>query len=120
MHAWNRQNPGFEQDLPYWQDKLKKAEAEGYISEVCECGAVFLAFHHFTTCRDKNCPFSDGVSLLDRWADQGAPPCPTDDKCPECKTDLSVHPLTGQRRCNTCDIEFSLLRKDDSDSDNPG
>jgi hypothetical protein len=40
--------------------------AEGYKNETCECGVTYLAFHHFTTCREEGCPFSDGVSLLDR------------------------------------------------------
>jgi len=64
--VWNRRNPSYEIPLEDWADKLTKAKAEGYVSEKCSCGCVFLAFHHWTTCQDKECPFSDGVSLLER------------------------------------------------------
>jgi hypothetical protein len=47
------------------EDKLAEALAEGYKNETCECGVTYLAFHHFCTCRDPECPFSDGKSLLD-------------------------------------------------------
>ena len=67
---WNIREPGFEHDLQFWRDKLAKADAEGYKSEVCACGAVFLSFHHATTCQDSDCPFSDGVSLLDRLTEK--------------------------------------------------
>jgi len=66
MNGWNRCNPGFAENEQHWRDKLVKAEAEGYLNEVCECGMVFLAFHHYTTCEDKKCPFSDGVTMLER------------------------------------------------------
>jgi len=46
--------------------KIAQAEMEGFKNETCSCGCTFLAFHHLTTCREKGCPFSDGVSLLDR------------------------------------------------------
>lgn len=48
------------------EKKLAEAMAEGYKNETCSCGTIYLAFHHFTTCREEGCPFSDGVSLLDR------------------------------------------------------
>lgn len=66
---WNRANQGFERPPEYWQAKQDKALAEGYTNEACSCGAVFLAFHHYTLCRADGCPFSDGVSLLDRLAE---------------------------------------------------
>lgn len=52
----------------WYQQKQAEAVAEGYKSEVCECGAVFCAFHHYTNCRHPRCPMSDGVSLLERMA----------------------------------------------------
>ena len=63
---WDNYNPGFEISIEKWREKLAEAKKEGYKSEVCECGSTFLAFHHFTTCKREQCPFSDGVSLLDR------------------------------------------------------
>lgn len=68
IHAWrwNAMNPDSQISDDVWQGKLDEAIAEGYKNEVCSCGNVFLAFHHFTTCRTDGCPFSDGVSLLDR------------------------------------------------------
>ncbi len=67
---WNRNNPSFEHDLAFWKAKQETAEAEGYKSEVCGCGVVFLAFHHYCGCRRSECPMSDGVSLLDRMAQE--------------------------------------------------
>ena len=66
---WNRCNPSFEISVNEWRDKLTKAKEEGYKTEVCVCGVTFLAFHHFTDCRKKDCPFSDGVTLLERLAE---------------------------------------------------
>ena len=68
LHArqWNLSNPSFEHPDEFWQATQDKAISEGYKNEVCSCGVVFLAFHHFTTCRKVGCPFSDGISLLDR------------------------------------------------------
>lgn len=63
---WNACNPSFAKDIQYWRDKLEQAKAEGYKSEKCSCDCVFLAFHHFTSCQDSECPMSDGVSILDR------------------------------------------------------
>jgi len=63
---WNRCNPNFEISVEEWRNKLTEAKAEGYKSEVCECGITFLAFHHYTTCKKEGCPFSDGVTLLER------------------------------------------------------
>lgn len=63
---WNAMNPGFKKAEQYWRDKQSEAEAEGYKSEVCRCGTVFLAFHHFCGCRVPDCPMSDGVTLLER------------------------------------------------------
>ena len=65
-HSWKLNNPGFEKTEKYWRDKQTSALKEGYKNETCSCGITFLAFHHFTTCQDQNCPFSDGISLLDR------------------------------------------------------
>lgn len=64
--SWNLNNPSFEISLEDWKDKQAVAAKEGYKSEVCDCGCVMLAFHHWTTCREKECPFSDGVSMLER------------------------------------------------------
>jgi hypothetical protein len=63
---WNMNNPSFEHDIDFWKSKQLEAEAEGYKSEVCSCGVVFLAFHHYCSCTVSNCPMSDGVTLLDR------------------------------------------------------
>lgn len=43
--AWNLCNSSYEIPLNDWEDKLAKAKAEGYKSEKCSCGCVFLAFH---------------------------------------------------------------------------
>lgn len=66
---WNRCNPSYEISIEKWRQKLSEAVAEGYKSEVCECSVTFLAFHHYTTCRCERCPFSDGVSMLQRMKD---------------------------------------------------
>ena len=66
---WNAMNPSFQETEQYWRDKQDEAESEGYKSEVCRCGTVFLAFHHFCACREDGCPMSDGVSLLERMAE---------------------------------------------------
>lgn len=50
-----------------WQKKLTEAEAQGHKNEVCSCGNVHLAFHHFTRCQMEGCPFSSGVSLLEKF-----------------------------------------------------
>ena len=63
---WNRCNPNFELSLEHWQEKLKEAKNQGYKSEKCSCSCVFLAFHHYTSCQESDCPFSDGVSVSDR------------------------------------------------------
>lgn len=67
---WNRCNPNFEISLPEWRAKEQKAVSEGYKAEICgECGTTFCAFHHYTTCNDKNCPMNDGQgTILDRLA----------------------------------------------------
>ncbi len=67
---WNDQNPSYIKPDSFWEEKQKKALREGYKNEVCSCGVTYLAFHHFTICNKKSCPFSDGVSLLDRMAEQ--------------------------------------------------
>ena len=64
-----RRNPSSKIGIDEWRKRLAAAKAEGYKSEVCGCGVTFLAFHHFTTCRREDCPFSDGVSLLQRLED---------------------------------------------------
>lgn len=72
VNRWNAMNPNFVEPETYWRDKLAEAEAEGYVSEVCgECQCVFLAYHHFTSCRSKTCPMKDGSgkSLLDQLAE---------------------------------------------------
>jgi hypothetical protein len=66
ISLWNSANPNHIHPENYWKNKLAEALKEGYKNEVCSCGVVFLAFHHFTTCSRENCPFSDGISLLDR------------------------------------------------------
>jgi hypothetical protein len=65
---WNRCNPNFAISLSEWKEKETKAIQEGYKDEVCgQCGSIFLAFQHFTTCNDENCPMNDGQgSILDR------------------------------------------------------
>lgn len=40
---WNFRNPSFELTLEHWQEKLNEAKSEGYISEKCSCGAIFLS-----------------------------------------------------------------------------
>ena len=68
MQLFNDRNPSHaEPDEEYWRKKLAEAEAEGYKNEVCECGLVYLAFHHYVTCRRKECPFSCGKTLLEMW-----------------------------------------------------
>lgn len=64
--VWDRQNPSFQRPIQDWKNKLDEAKSEGYVSERCDCGCSFLAFHHWTTCRDSTCPMSDGVSMLQR------------------------------------------------------
>ena len=66
---WNACNPSFKEDLQHWEEKLEKAKDEGYKSEKCSCGCIFLAFHHYVRCEERDCPFSDGVSLLDRMTE---------------------------------------------------
>ena len=63
---WNACNPSYEITIPAWLAKLAEAKKEGYVSEICGCGIVFLAFHHFCNCTKNKCPFSDGVSMLER------------------------------------------------------
>ena len=66
MDCWNLRNPNFQHPLSYWEEKQVEAEKEGYISEVCgQCGSVFLAFHHMTTCRENGCPMSCGQTALE-------------------------------------------------------
>lgn len=63
---WNAMNPGFEHDIEFWKNKQDEAVKEGYKSEVCKCGVVFLAFHHWCRCGVEGCPMSNGgVSMLD-------------------------------------------------------
>lgn len=61
-------NPSYQIPMEEWQQRQKEAMNEGYLNETCECGVVFLAFHHWTNCQRVGCPFSDGVSMLDRFA----------------------------------------------------
>jgi hypothetical protein len=68
---WNRSNPSYAKSIETWREMLAEAKKDGYSTEVCECGVVYLAFHHFVTCRKKDCPFSDGVTLWERM-DQAA------------------------------------------------
>jgi len=63
--AWMRQN-GCDDPEGTVERNLAEALSEGYKNETCSCGLTYLAFHHFVTCRQADCPFSDGVSLLER------------------------------------------------------
>ncbi len=67
MDRYNACNPSFAVPLEKWRAMLVEAKGEGYKSERCECGAVFLAFHHYTYCRQDGCPMSDGITQLERW-----------------------------------------------------
>ena len=45
--------------------------AEGYKDEFCpKCGELFLANVHFVRCYAKDCPMSNGKTLLDMWKEQ--------------------------------------------------
>jgi hypothetical protein len=66
FERWNRMNPNSPEMLEAWKARQAVAEAQGHKSEVCSCGVVFLAFHHFCRCAVKDCPISDGVSVLER------------------------------------------------------
>lgn len=68
VHAdfWNMRNPNHKEDDTFWNAKMDEAIAQGYKNETCSCGVTFLAFHHYTDCRAKGCPFSDGVTILER------------------------------------------------------
>ena len=64
---WNFKNPSYVIDLDNWREKLAEAKKEGYKSEKCSCGATYLAFHHYTMCREEGCPFNDGgPSILEQ------------------------------------------------------
>lgn len=64
---FNLMNPSHATPEQWFRDKQAEAVAEGYKSEICgQCGACFLAFHHWTTCQQEGCPMSDGVSMLER------------------------------------------------------
>ena len=58
--AWCSHEGTTDMTLDDLREKLEVARGEGYKDEVCECGVVFLAFHHFVRCEDKDCPFKDG------------------------------------------------------------
>lgn len=66
QHIAYLQHNGYTNAAEMAKTKLQEALDEGYKNETCECGLTFLAFHHYTTCKKDGCPFSDGVSLLDR------------------------------------------------------
>jgi hypothetical protein len=70
MRIYNRNNPNHAQPEEYWRQKLAKAEADGYKNEVCECGMVYLAFHHYVTCQKKECPFSCGKTMFELWQEE--------------------------------------------------
>lgn len=70
MKQWNLNNPNFSHDYDFWKAKQTEAESEGYKSEVCKCGVVFLAFHHYCGCQVKDCPMSDGVTILERMQEK--------------------------------------------------
>ena len=69
---WNLCNPNQPIDVGEFRLRKEQAEKEGYKNEVCgECGGVFLAFHHFLTCRQDGCPMRDqsGKSVLDHMVE---------------------------------------------------
>ena len=70
MHQFNTCNPGFEKPENKWRTDLATALTEGTKNEVCQCGNVFLAFHHYTTCNRDGCPFNCGKSLFETWQDE--------------------------------------------------
>jgi len=66
QHArWNAQNPNYQHDLEFWEQKQAEAEGEGYKTEVCSCGMTFLAFHHWVRCEKDGCPLRGEKSMLD-------------------------------------------------------
>lgn len=66
MERWNRNNPSRQIPEKEWRKKQEEAVEQGYKAEVCGfCSVTFLAFHHFTICREPHCPFSTGESVLD-------------------------------------------------------
>ena len=66
---WNLCNPGYDKLLSFWEEKLDEAKKEGYKTEICECGATFMAFHHMLDCRQAECPMkSSNLSILDQIA----------------------------------------------------
>lgn len=67
IHHWNSFNPNSIKSVEWWKAKQDEAEAEGYKNETCSCGNVFLAFHHYTTCKEKGCPISNGVPLIEEF-----------------------------------------------------
>lgn len=66
-HAWrwDASNPNHRVEMSSWEAKEQEAIAEGYKAEVCSCGVTFCAFHQWTTCRQDDCPFSTGRTMLD-------------------------------------------------------
>lgn len=74
---WNLHNTNLQTPVESWRERLTKAKSEGYKTERCECGAVFLAFHHFTTCCQVGCPMRDaGPSILERIKESCGSPLP--------------------------------------------
>lgn len=54
------------------RDHHKKGVSEGYRAEVCDCGKILLAHHHFVRCQVDECPFKSREykgSLLDMLKD---------------------------------------------------
>jgi hypothetical protein len=52
--------------------RRNEAIAEGYKDEVCDCGRLFLAHHHFVRCDVSGCPMrsADGKSLAQMMLDR--------------------------------------------------
>ena len=50
-----------------FEKKHAESLAEGYKDETCECGLVYLAFHHYVACRKQGCPMSCGKTLFELW-----------------------------------------------------
>jgi len=78
MHQFNTCNPGFEKPENKWRTDLATALTEGIKNEVCQCGNVFLAFHHYTTCNRDGCPFNCGhTSIKQHHTRKNKPKPPT-------------------------------------------
>lgn len=71
FERWNRCNPSFTISLREWREKDLVAKQDGCKAEVCGCGVIFLAFHHFVDCRENNCPMrGNGGTLFEQWNEE--------------------------------------------------